>query len=120
MTRVVSWMAGRRARPRTLVPGAGHDTCVRTEQSVGQSFRRGLLRGLNESEHGAFAAYFGFLELGSGDCSVESRAQLLGGVQRQLDPGARTNVEVRVDEVERDDVAERSMARVVIGNHRLR
>jgi len=33
---------------------------------------------------------------------------------------ARAGFEVGVDEVERDDVAERRMARVVKGNHRLR
>ena len=51
---------------------------------------------------------------------VESGAQLHGRLQRQLDPCARTGVEVRVDEVERDDVAQGRMARVVIGNHRPR
>src|ERR1700677_4849221 len=74
-----------------LATALGHCGECHTPRNIGQSFRRGLLRGSNESEHGAFAEYFGFLELGSGDGSVESCAQLLGGVQRQLDPGARTN-----------------------------
>src|SRR6266853_3441213 len=51
---------------------------------------------------------------------VESGAQLLGCFQRQLNPSPRPGFEARVDEVERDDVAQRRMARVVICNHRLR
>src|SRR5207302_11315206 len=51
---------------------------------------------------------------------VESGAQLLGCLQRQLNPSPCPGFEGNVDEVERDDVAQRRMARVVIGNHRLR
>src|SRR5262249_52864667 len=57
---------------------------------------------------------------GGGNRPVERGAQLLGRLQRQLDPGPRSGLEAQVDEVERDDVAERRVARVVVGNHRLR
>jgi L-alanine-DL-glutamate epimerase-like enolase superfamily enzyme len=77
-------------------------------------------RGWNEAEHDALAPHFRLRELGGSNRPVESGAQLLGRLQRQLDPRPRTGVEVRVDEVERDDVAQGRMARVVIGNHRLR
>src|SRR5882757_10786513 len=40
--------------------------------------------------------------------------------QRQLNPSPRPGFESRVDEVERDDIAQRRMARMVICNHRLR
>src|SRR5260370_6286184 len=69
---------------------------------------------------GALAPHFRLLELGSGNRPVESGAQLLGCLQRQLNPSPRTGFESRVDEVERDDIAQRRMARMVICNHRLR
>ena len=68
----------------------------------------------------ALAPHFRLLELGGGDCPVKSGAQLFGGLQRQLDPRPRTGVEARVDEVERNDIAQLRMSRVVIGNHRPR
>ncbi len=43
----------------------------------------------------------------------------LAELQRQLNPGSRPGFEGYIDEVERDDVAQRRMARVVIGNDRL-
>src|SRR6266567_2025291 len=70
--------------------------------------------------YGALAPHFRLLELGGGNRPVESGAQLLGGLQRKLDAGPGAWFEAGVDEVERDDVAQRRMARVVIGNHRLR
>ena len=63
---------------------------------------------------------FRLLELGGGNRPVESGAQLLGCLQRQLNPSPCPGFEGNVDEVERDDVAQRRMARVVIGNHRPR
>src|SRR5882672_2867979 len=74
----------------------------------------------NEAGRGALAPHFRLLELGGGNRAVESGAQFLGCLQRQLNPGPRPGFEVGVDEVERDDVAQRRMAGVVIGNHRLR
>src|SRR5580704_18038651 len=74
----------------------------------------------NEAGHRALAPYFRLLELGGGDRPVERGAQFLGGLQRELDPGPRPGFETAVDEVERDDVAQRRMAGVVIGDHRLR
>ncbi len=93
---------------------AGHD------RSNAEASRPRGSRGANETWDGALAPHFRLLELGGGDRPVERGAQLLGRLQRQLDPGARAGVEGRVDEVERDDVAQRRMARVVIGDHRLR
>src|SRR6266403_2669975 len=74
----------------------------------------------NEAGYGALAPHFRLLELGSGNRPVEGGAQSFGRLQGELDPGPRPGFEIRVDEVERDDVAERRMARMVIGNHRLR
>src|SRR5712671_1598045 len=74
----------------------------------------------NEAGRGALAPHFRLLELGGGNRAVESGAQPLGCLQRQLNPGPRPGFEVGVDEVERDDVAQRRMAGVVIGNHRQR
>src|SRR5712671_1963599 len=68
----------------------------------------------------ALAPHFRLLELGSGNRPVKSGAQLLGCLQRQLNPSPRPGFESRVDEVERDDIAQRRMARMVICNHRLR
>lgn len=42
--------------------------------------------------------------------------QRLGGLQRQLDGRARAGRHAVVDEVERDDVSEQGVARVVIGD----
>ena len=44
-------------------------------------------------------------------------AQPLGGLQGQFDAGARPGIEPGVDEIERDDIAQRRMARVVVGHH---
>src|SRR6478672_8741270 len=74
----------------------------------------------NEAGHGALAPHFRLLELGGGNRSVQSGAQLLGCLQRQLNPSPRPGFEANIDEVECDDVAQWRMARVVIGNHRLR
>src|SRR5829696_2819821 len=82
------------------------------------SFRWALLalsRSPNEPGDGALAPHFRFLEVGGGDSSVQSGAQFFGCLQRQLDPSPRPGFEASVDEVERDDVAQRRMARVVIG-----
>src|SRR5262249_32259169 len=79
-----------------------------------------LSRRPDEARGGALAPDFRLLELGGGNRPVGRGAQLLRSLQRQLDPGACAGLEARIDEVERDDVAERRMARVVIGDHRLR
>jgi len=68
----------------------------------------------------ALAPHFRLLELSGGNRPVDSSAQLLGCLQRQLYPSPRPGFEARVDEVECDDVAQRRMACVVICNHRLR
>src|SRR5262245_15944572 len=65
-------------------------------------------------------AHLRLLELGLGDGAVERGAQLLGALERQLDARTRARIERGVDEVERDDVAERRMPRVVIGDHGVR
>jgi RNA polymerase primary sigma factor len=66
----------------------------------------GLIAGSRHlAGHGALAPHFRLLKLGGGNRPVESGAQLLGRLERQLDPRSRTGVEVRVDEVECDDVA---------------
>src|ERR1700733_15760864 len=77
-------------------------------------------RGWNKAEHDALAPHFRLLELCGGNRPVESAAQLLGRLQRQLDPRARAGVEIRVEEVERDDVAQGRMARGAIGDPRPR
>src|SRR6266704_2306404 len=77
-------------------------------------------RRANETWHRALAAHFRLFEFGGRDRTIERGAQLLRALQGQLDPGARAGFEIRVDEVERDDVAERRMACVVIGNDRVR
>src|SRR5580704_6891403 len=86
----------------------------------GQDRAANLSWAWNKAEHDALPPHFRLLELCGRNRPVESGAQLFGRLQRQLDPRPRTGVEVRVDEVERDDVAQGRMARVVIGNHRLR
>src|SRR5712671_1394022 len=63
----------------------------------------------------ALAPHFRLLELGSGNRPLESGAQLLGCLQRQLNPSPRPGFESRVDEVERDDIAQRRMARMATG-----
>src|SRR5258705_2366477 len=68
----------------------------------------------------ALAPHFRLLELSGGNRPVESSAQLLGCLKRQLYPSPRPGFEARVDEVECDDVAQWRMARVVVGNDRLR
>src|SRR5471032_435050 len=77
-------------------------------------------RSPHEAGHRSLAAHLRLLELGGGNRPVERGAQLLGGLERDLDPRARAGIEGSVDEVERDDIAQRRMARVVIGHHRLR
>src|SRR4249920_3047390 len=74
----------------------------------------------NEAGHGSLAPDFRLLEVGGGNRPVECGAQLLGRLQRELDAGPRPRFEAGVDEVERNDVAQRRMARVVVGNPRLR
>jgi hypothetical protein len=56
-------------------------------------------RGWNEAEHDALAPHFRLLELCGGNRPVESGAQLLGRLQRQLDPRPRTGVEVNMPTV---------------------
>jgi hypothetical protein len=73
-------------------------------------------RGWNEAEHDALPPHFRLLELCGGNRPVESGAQLFGRLQRQLDPRPRTGVEVRVDEVECDDVG---IVRVTSGRVRM-
>src|ERR1700720_4981157 len=77
-------------------------------------------KGVDATVSGGPAPHFRLLELGGGNRAVESGAQLLGCLQRQLNSSPRPGFEVRVDEVERDDVTQRRMARVVIGDHGLR
>ena len=79
-----------------------------------------LSRRPEETGRGALAPDFRLLVLRGGDRSVERGAQPLGGVQGQFDPGARSRVEAGVDEVECDDVAERHVTRVVVGDHAVR
>ena len=55
----------------------------------------------NEAALDALAPHFSLLEIGGGNRSVESGAQLLGGLQRQLDPRPCAGAKIRVDEVER-------------------
>src|SRR5262249_4437115 len=74
----------------------------------------------NEAERNALAAHFRFLELGGGNRPVESLTQLSGRFQGELNTRPRARIEGRVDEVERDDVAQRGMACMVVSNHRLR
>src|SRR5262245_7611850 len=74
----------------------------------------------DEAWRGALAPHFRLFELGGRNRPVEGGAQLLGGLERELDAGPRPGFEAHVDEVERDDVAERRMARVVIGDDRMR
>ena len=97
-----SWQRGVRPRPKPTAGLSRESRCP------------------NEVWHGALASHFRLLELGSSNRPVESGAQLLGRLQRQLNPSPRTRFEGNVDEVERDDVAQRRMACVVIRNHRLR
>src|SRR3954452_16737583 len=67
----------------------------------------------NKAGHGpTLAPHLGLLELASGNRPVESGAQLLGCLQGQLNPGPRPGVKASVDKVERDDIAQRRMARV--------
>src|SRR5438034_8768960 len=87
---------------------------------VRASCSSGVSRHPNETGHRPLAPHFRLLELGGGNRPVEGGAQLAGRLQRQLNPGPRPGLEAGVDEVERDDVAQRRMARMVIGNHRLR
>src|SRR3954452_1009928 len=74
----------------------------------------------NKAGHGpTLAPHLRLLELGSGNRAVESGAQLLGCLQGQLNARPRPGVKASVDKVERNDIAQRRMARVVISNHRL-
>src|SRR5262249_30682454 len=75
---------------------------------------------MNESGRGTLPPYFRLLELGGSNRPVEGGAQLLGRLQCQLNPRARSRFEGGIDEVERDDIAQWRMARMVIGNHRAR
>ena len=61
------------------------------EPGSGKAFFRSLLM-----EAYALASHFRLLELGGDNRSVESGAQLLGRLQRQLDPRPRAGVELRV------------------------
>ncbi len=60
--------------------------------------------------------HFRLLELGGGDGAVERGAQVAGGVQRQLHPGAGGGAEAGVEEVQGDDIAQRGVAGVVVGD----
>src|SRR2546421_12164954 len=71
----------------------------------------------NEAGRRPLASHFRLLELGGGNRAVKGGTQRLGCLQRQLNPSPRPHFEVRVDEVERDDVAQRRVTRVVVGNH---
>src|ERR1700677_3374707 len=75
-------------------------------------------RGLNEAGRSALAPDFRLLEIGGGDRPVERRAQFPCALERQFDAGARAGFEAGVDEVERDDVGQGGVTRVVIGDHR--
>src|SRR4029079_13808898 len=77
-------------------------------------------RSSNDAEHGSLASHFRLFDLGGGNRPGERGTQLFGRLQRKLHPRPRTGVELRVEEVERDDIAQRRMARVVIRDHRLR
>jgi hypothetical protein len=57
-------------------------------------------RSSHKVEHGALAPHFRLLELGGGNRPVESGAQLLGCLQRQLNPSPCPGFEGNVDEVE--------------------
>src|SRR5271168_3389578 len=76
-------------------------------------------RCLNEAGRGAVAPHFRLLEICGGDRPVERCAKFLGAFEGQLDAGARAGFEAGVDEVERDDVRQGRMTRVVIGDYRL-
>jgi hypothetical protein len=67
-------------------------------------------------EDGALAPHFRLLELGGSNRSVESGAQLLGCLQRQLNPSPRPGFEGNVDEVERDDLGQRRMTRLMVAH----
>src|SRR5215471_10369143 len=71
-------------------------------------------------ERRALASHLGLFELGGGNSPIESGAQLLGRLERELDSRPCPGIEAGVEEVERDDVAQRSMACVVVGNDCLR
>ncbi len=75
-----------------------------------------------EARHGASCPTHFPLLSNSAAAIARSRAarSSLARLQHQPDPGARPGIESGVDEVERDDVAQRRVARVVIGHHRLR
>src|SRR5947209_6897714 len=75
------------------------------------------LRRAAERRCGALAAHLRLLELRGGDRTVERGAQLLRGLKRQFERCARAGLKLRVDEVERNDVPERCMARVVVGDN---
>src|SRR4029077_1332726 len=77
------------------------------------------LRRPHESGQRAPAAHFRLLEIRRRDRAIERGAQFLRTVERELDPRARAGLEIGVEEVERDDVAQRRVARVVIGYHAL-
>src|SRR5262245_2450188 len=66
------------------------------------------------------ASHFRLFVLGGRDRSVERGAQLLGAFECQFDTGARPWVEAAIDEVERDDVGQGCVARMIVGDHRPR
>src|ERR1700752_136388 len=70
-------------------------------------------RRLNDLRHDALAPDLRLFEFGGDNRAVQGGAQLLRGLKRQLDPGARAGLESGVDEIERDHVTQRGMARVV-------
>src|SRR5215203_6209622 len=103
------------SRARARAARVAERSCARDEVTPPRVSRRP-----NKAGHGAtLAPHLGLLELGSGNRPVESGAQLLGCLQGQLNPRPRPGVKASVDKVERDDIAQRRMARVVISNHRL-
>src|SRR5579859_7408575 len=72
-------------------PNPAPDTPARSDRAANAS------RSPNDAEHGALAPHFRLLVLGGGNRPVESGAQLLGRLQRQLNPRPRAGVEVGVD-----------------------
>ena len=60
--------------------------------------------------------HFRLLELGGGDGAVQRGAQVAGGFQRQLHPGACRGAKAGVEEVQGDDIAQGGVAGVVVGD----
>src|ERR1700752_2667433 len=106
--------------PISSSPGTGRAVRVNSRPGTGRELVTRYSSGPNEVEHGTLAPYFRLLELSGGNRPIKCGTQVLRRLQRQLDASARAGIERRVVEVERDDIAQWRMARVVIGNHRMR